>query len=91
VKSGPVIDGALFAFVTTKSTDPEIFLLIEAEKESGGTRWRYALARFSHHSLHVDRGGKEVWNAIIGPENGPRDNPERTYFVFETAPPEGLE
>lgn len=91
VKSGPVIDGALFGFVTTKSTDPEIFLLLEARQEADGPRWQYALARFSHHSLHVDRGGKEVWSALIGPENGVHDNAEQTYHVFETSwtePPE---
>jgi len=84
VKTGPVIDGALFGFVTTKSTDPEIFLVIEARQEPDGPRWQYALARFSHHSLHVDRAGKEVWSALIGPDNATHDNSEHTYHVFET-------
>jgi hypothetical protein len=43
--SGGVIDGALFAYVTTKSTDPEIFLLLEANKSNtGAPQWQYALA-----------------------------------------------
>lgn len=89
VKSGPVIDGALFAWVTTKSTDPEIFLLLEANKnDTGAAQWQYALARFSHHNLHVDRAGKEVWTALIGPNNGVHDNKEGTYYVVEVPAPD---
>ena len=34
-----VIDGALFALVSTAGTDPEVLLLVEAREEKGKTRW----------------------------------------------------
>ena len=55
-----VLDGALFTFV--QGTDPEVFLLIEAEKTDEGGRWRYALSRMNMYELHVKLDDKEVWN-----------------------------
>ena len=60
-KSG-VIDGALFTFVTTAGTDPEVLLLIEADVTDGKARWQFACGRFSDKSLLVQRRGKEVWS-----------------------------
>jgi hypothetical protein len=56
-----LLDGALFAFV--QGTDPEVFLLIEAEKTDGGARWRYAASRMNMFELHLSLDDKEVWNA----------------------------
>src|SRR5262249_19517490 len=41
--SGPVVDGAIFAFV--QGTDPESLLLIELVREGSRLHWMYAFAR----------------------------------------------
>jgi hypothetical protein len=56
-----VVDGGLFAFV--QGTDPEVFILVEAEKTAAGMRWRYAVSRMNMHELHLSLDGKEVWSA----------------------------
>jgi len=58
---GDLLDGGLFAFV--QGTDPEIFLLIEAEKAEGGPRWRYAASRMYMFTLHLALDDKQVWSA----------------------------
>jgi hypothetical protein len=64
-----VIDGALFALVSSAGTDPEIILLIEARKTPKGSRWDFGAARFSDMSLWLKHKDREVWSAIRGPEN----------------------
>jgi hypothetical protein len=59
-----VIDGALFALLSTEGTDPEVWLLIEARKEGDKTRWEYACARFSNRNLYVQHKDKEVWSSV---------------------------
>lgn len=56
-----IIDGALFAFVHT--TDPEVFLLIEAlaPAEGAAPSWHYALARMSMVNMEVKLDGARVW------------------------------
>ncbi len=56
-----LLDGALFAFV--QGTDPEVFILLEAEKTAGGARWRYAASRMNMFELHLALDDKEVWSA----------------------------
>ncbi len=53
------LDGGLFAFV--QGTDPEVLLLLEAEKRSEGPRWRIAFARFTNATAAVQRDGQTVW------------------------------
>jgi hypothetical protein len=62
--SSGVVDGALFTLVSTDGTDPEVWLLIEARKEGGKTRWEYACCRFSNRDLYVQRKDKEVWSSV---------------------------
>lgn len=64
-----VIDGAVFALVSSAGTDPEIILLIEARKTPEGARWTFGAARFSDMSLWLKHKDREVWSAIRGPEN----------------------
>ena len=64
-----VLDGALFALVSSAGTDPEILLLIEARKGPSGPRWVYGAARFSDMSLWLTHKGKEVWSAIRNEQN----------------------
>jgi len=65
-----VVDGALFALVTTEGTDPEVILVLEAREEDGKTRWEYACGRFGVVSMYVKRKDKEVWSSIL---NGTSD------------------
>lgn len=53
-----VADGALFALA--QGTDPELFLLFEAQGDS--SRWKYAIARFSDLELHVRHKDREVFS-----------------------------
>jgi hypothetical protein len=60
-----VVDGALFALVTTEGTDPEVLLVLEAREEDGKTHWEYACGRFGVVSMYIRHKGKEVWSSIL--------------------------
>jgi hypothetical protein len=55
------LDGALFTFVSTAGTDPELLVLIEARKSKDAWAWHFAPARFSDHSLYLRFRDQEVW------------------------------
>jgi hypothetical protein len=77
---GDVIDGALMALVTDAGTDPEVLLLMEANRDDG---WRCAVLRFSDSSLYATHRGKEIWSSVRGdPENTQFHNPDHTYRVL---------
>jgi hypothetical protein len=77
-----VVDGALFALVSTVGTDPEVLLLLEAHKVGGKTHWEYACARFSNWDLHVQRKGKEVWSSIASETNTILHDPQHLYRAY---------
>jgi hypothetical protein len=77
-----VIDGALFALVSTAGTDPEVLLLIEAREEKGKTRWEYACGRFSDRDLHVRRDDKEVWSRVRNEANAFNNDPQHLYRLY---------
>jgi len=77
-----VVDGALFTFVCSIGTDPEVFLLLEAINTADGLHWHYSAARFSHMDLHVSFKNKEVWQAIRDQDNPLLHNADHTYWVF---------
>jgi hypothetical protein len=79
-----IIDGALFAFVCSIGTDPEVFLLLEASDTPEGPRWHFAPARFSHMDLFVSYKEHEVWQAVRDRENTLNHNADHTYWVFGT-------
>jgi hypothetical protein len=60
-ENSPVVDGAVFAFVWTAGTDPEVLVTIEARRTDKGVRWYYAPARFTHCEAWLQYQGKEVW------------------------------
>ena len=64
-----VIDGALFALVSSAGTDPEIILVIEARETPDGPRWISGAARFSDMDLWLKHRDKEVWSSIRSAEN----------------------
>jgi hypothetical protein len=77
-----VVDGALFALVSSDGTDPEILLLIEARKEGDKLRWEYALGRFSDRNLYAQRKDKEVWSSVRGENNTFLHGPQHIYRVY---------
>jgi hypothetical protein len=86
-----VIDGAVFALVSSEGTDPEVLLLVEAREEKGKTRWEYALGRFSDRSLHVQRNDKEVWSRVRSESNAFNNDPQHLYRLYadKVVSPEG--
>jgi hypothetical protein len=77
-----VLDGAVFAFVSSAGTDPEAILLVEARKAPGMSEpaWHFGLARFTDMNLVMRYKGKEVFSAPLLPK------PRRTdgaYRIFQ--------
>jgi hypothetical protein len=79
---GDVIDGALFSFVTSAGTDPEVIVALEARKVEGGSAWFYRAIRFSDSNLYVQHSGKEVWTSIRDDQNQLHFNPDHTYRLI---------
>lgn len=79
---GEVIDGALFAFVTSAGTDPEVVLALEAHKVGNSTAWYYRAIRFSDSNLFVQHKGKEIWSSIRDDRNQLHFNPDHTYRLL---------
>jgi hypothetical protein len=67
---GDVIDGALFAWVWSKGTDPELMVAIECHRTRQGLEWRYAPLRFTTREVWVTHGDKEVWRVPVHREEG---------------------
>ncbi len=79
---GDVVDGAIFAYVTSAGTDPEVVLLLEARKRGDSLAWHYRAIRFSDSDLYVQHRGKEVWNSIRDDKNQLHFNPDHTYRLI---------
>ncbi len=81
-----VLDGAVFAFVTSAGTDPEVLLVVEARQPPGpgpaAPTWHYAIARFSDLTLAVRLKGKEVFTAPPIPWDAPEQDPQQRYRTF---------
>jgi len=77
-----VVDGALFALVSTAGTDPEVLLLIEAREVDGKARWEYACGRLSDRSLYVQRKDKEVWSMVRSETNTFLHDPQHLFRVY---------
>jgi len=67
-----LVDGAMF--MLCHETNPETALLIEAVKEAGDTKFRYALARLGHAELHVSFADNEVWRQERVANTSPRES-----------------
>jgi hypothetical protein len=77
-----VVDGALFALMSSAGTDPEVLLLIEAKEADGKMRWEYACGRFSDWELHVQRKDKEVWSSVPSEKNPFAHDPLHLYRIY---------
>lgn len=56
-------DGALFAFVWDKGTDPELLLRLETQELDGKVVWHYQPVRFTWRALKLSHRDKQVWQA----------------------------
>jgi hypothetical protein len=77
-----VVDGALFAIMSSAGTDPEVLLLLEAREDGGKMRWEYACGRFSDWELRVQRKGKEVFASVPSEENPFSHDPLHLYRTY---------
>ena len=57
----PIVDGAVFAYVWTIGTDPEVLLVIEARRTDNGVYWQAAPARFTNREAWVKYQDREIW------------------------------
>lgn len=62
-----LLDGALFVFV--QGTDPELWLMLEAQQAGSDTPavWKYALARMNSITFDVQYAGRDVWHLDMLP------------------------
>ena len=58
-----VVDGAIFAYVWSIGTDPELLLLLECHRDGDQLVWKYAPVRFTYRVVRLEHKGKEVWAA----------------------------
>lgn len=89
-KSG-VVDGALFALMSSAGTDPEVLLVIEANETEGKLRWEYACGRFSDWELHVQRKDKDIYSSVPSADNPASHDPLHLYRIYpeKIVTPEG--
>jgi hypothetical protein len=62
-----IIDGAIFAYVWTKGTDPEFLLVLECRKNEPAPAWSWVPVRFTTRALTVTQSDKQVWSCPAGP------------------------
>ena len=79
---GDVVDGAIFAYVTSAGTDPEVVLVLEVRKQGDKMAWYYRAIRFSDSNLFVQHDGKEVWSSIRDDNHQLYFNPDHTYRLI---------
>jgi hypothetical protein len=80
-----ILDGAVFVFVTSAGTDPEVILAIEARQPAGGgaPTWHAAVARFTDLTLWVRHKGTVVYTADRIPLGGIDHDGQYRYHVFK--------
>lgn len=79
-----VVDGALFAYVLT--TDPEVYLLLEARPGPDGPAWFYAFAPSTTAEVRAKVKGREVWYLPLRPSRGASGDPTSTFHVHIVSP-----
>ena len=86
-----VVDGALFALMSSAGTDPEVLLLLEAKEIDGKMHWDYACGRFSDWELRVQRKEKEIYSSSPSEANPFFHDPLHLYRIYpeKVVTPEG--
>jgi hypothetical protein len=77
-----VLDGALYALVSSAGTDPEIILVLEAKKTPAGHQWAFGATRFSDMSLWLQHKGQDVWSAIRDSGNTFNNDASHRYRFY---------
>jgi hypothetical protein len=83
--TGEVLQGALFAMVSSAGTDPEVLLLIEARHPPQNEKawaWYVAALRFSDKELIIERNKKLFWSSLDDKER--RADIKNNYTLIET-------
>ncbi len=83
--SADVLEGALFAMVSSAGTDPEIILLIEARHPMADNQswtWQVAALRFSDKDLIVRRNDQTVWSSLDDRQH--KADIKNNYTLIET-------
>jgi hypothetical protein len=77
-----VLDGGLFAFVT--STDPEALVVIEARQPatSDTPMWKYAVCRLTDMGLVVRHRGNEAFTAPVIPYGSPVQDAKQRFRAY---------
>ena len=93
-EKGNVLQGALFAMVSSAGTDPELLLLIEARRAEKNKPWVWhgAALRFSDKDLIVKRGDQPLWSSLDSEQHRVQikndytllENPDKTYTCYRS-------
>ena len=78
-----LVDGAVFAFISSAGTDPEILMVIEAAKVDGATQWQCAFGRLSVYSAYIERAGRQVWRSVLGDDGTAVHDAAHTFEFYE--------
>jgi len=84
-----VIDGALFAYVWTRGTDPELLLMLECRDEQPQPRWTYLPVEFTTRPVRLTLKEREVWTWSGGGGwiTGESTKPYQTFFAGNVTVP----
>lgn len=90
--SRQVLQGSLFAMVSSAGTDPELLILVEARraKEQDKWHWHSAALRFSDKDLTVQQQGKQLWSSLTDEAHRAEikndytliEQPDKTYACY---------
>lgn len=83
--SSPDHDGAIFAWIWTVGTDPEVLMHVYTQKVGDQNVWFYQPLRFTYRAVELRRNNQEVWRAE---EFFERERPQQTgaYVTALTLP-----
>ncbi len=76
-----ILDGALFAFVSSAGTDPEVIVMLEAHGGKNAPVWKYGVCRFSNANLYVKYKDQDVWSSILDEENTKEHDAKHLYHL----------
>jgi hypothetical protein len=79
-----IVDGAVFAFVTSAGTDPEMILVLEARRPTPSTApvWQFGVARFTDLDLWVSHKGVQVYSIPRIVHGLTRQDEKHRYRLF---------
>jgi hypothetical protein len=86
-EAAQVVDGAIFGYVWTIGTDPEVLLVVEARRAGNDVRWHFAPARFTNREVWVKYQKHEIWR-VASTRFGVPGMTSQPYglFVVKTIP-----